>query len=167
MSKTDLTAERLKELLNYDKDTGVFTRIVQRGRQRRLAPGTKAGYQHGVYWRINVYGEIYSAHRLAWFYAHGEWPKQEIDHINGDKSDNRLCNLRDVPKSINMQNKQAAHVGSVSGFLGVSFKKDRSKWLAHIGRDGKRLHIGYFSTPEAAHAAYIEAKRRLHPGCTI
>jgi hypothetical protein len=118
--------------------------------------------------RIKVGGRVYSVHRLAWRLAHGKWPDGEIDHINGDKGDNRLCNLRDVDRSTNQQNAKRAQANNKSsGLLGVSFHGSRNKFRAQITYENRRHHIGYFSTAELAHAAYLKEKRRHHAGCTI
>lgn len=157
-----LTAERLRELLNYDPDTGVFTwRVVKNSAK----PGDKTGYVRGFGYRMmKLDGIAYLAHRLAWLHVHGVWP-EIIDHINGDPADNRLCNLRDVSHQVNMQNKRKPCGGTASGLLGVH--ANFGAWVARIGHNGRAIHIGRFKTKEEAHIAYLEAKRRLHEGCTI
>src|SRR5205085_9675180 len=97
MAKADLTAQRLRELLHYDPQTGSFTR-----RSDGRVLGCKS--KHLGYWIVGVSGGQYYAHRLAWFYTHGRWPEGHIDHINCDKTDNRLENLREVQQRINNQN---------------------------------------------------------------
>lgn len=161
-----ITQARLRELLHYDNETGLFTwRITL---CNRAINGNVAGYKNGRgYWHIGFDGKVYSAHRLAWLYVYGEFPKNDIDHINGDKTDNRIANLRDVETSINCQNRRKARTGNKSGVLGASWHKRFGKWSAKIRVDGKSIHIGYFDTPEEAGRAYLEAKRASHPGCTI
>jgi hypothetical protein len=155
-----LTAARLRELLHYDAATGVFTRKVAVG---RLKAGTTAGWDgKDGYLRITVDQRRYSAHRLVWLYVHGHWPAGEIDHVNGHKQDNRLVNLRDVSRLANSENKRAAHKGSGVGLLGVSAKGVR--FHARIVVAGKYIHLGAFDTAAAAHAKYLDAKRRLHAG---
>jgi hypothetical protein len=106
------------------------------------------------------------AHRLAWFLVTGEWPKNTIDHINGNKSDNRWANLRDVAVQTNSQNERRARRNNRSGFLGV--RKNRvGMYVAAIGIDYGKRHLGSFKTPEEAHAAYIAAKRLHHEGNTL
>jgi HNH endonuclease/AP2 domain len=103
-------------------------------------------------------GRRYLAHRLARFWLRGEWtpPHLEIDHINGNKADNRLCNLRHCKPSQNRMNRGVpAH--NTSGKKGVSFRKERGKWRAEIHISGKKRHLGYFETAELAHAAYYKA----------
>lgn len=155
--------ETLKSLLNYDKSTGVFTWKVGVGRCKR---GDQAGSAHGKgYIRIQVLGNNILAHRLAWMFVYGDFPSDQIDHINGIKSDNRILNLRNVTATTNSQNMHFARVTSKSGLLGV--ESHRGKWRARIRVNGKKVLLGTMNTPQEAHAAYVEAKRRLHPGCSI
>jgi hypothetical protein len=160
-----LIAERLRELLDYDAQTGVFTWKVRTS--IRTAVGMRAGGVGGPgYWMISVDSKRYYGHRLAWLYVFGEWPKDgEIDHINGDRIDNRISNLREVSRSKNNENKREPLPNNKSGYLGV-FRK-RSRWTSRIRVNGKTHSLGGFDTPEAAHAAYLSAKRILHEGCTI
>jgi hypothetical protein len=95
----------------------------------------------------------------------GRWPNGVVDHINGDTSDNQWSNLRDVTHSVNCQNQRRAKRSNASGLLGVSFFDGKPR--ASISVDGRPIHLGTFDTPEAAHQAYVEAKRKLHAGCTI
>lgn len=162
--KVPLTVERLKELLEYNLDTGVFTWKVPRG--RGMGAGSIAGSSNKYNYRqIGVDGKLYLAHRLAWLYVHGKWPDNGLDHINGDNQDNRISNLRDVDHVVNSQNQRKASRNSSSGLLGA-FKKD-SHWISQIQVNGKIVRLGTFLTPEEAHQAYLKAKRELHPGCTI
>lgn len=109
------------------------------------------------------------AHRLAWVHVHGSWPAGDIDHINGDKLDNRIANLRDVTRSVNKENMRSARGDNKVGLLGVHVRRQNTTrpYVASIRVSGKLIHLGAHNTPEAAHAAYLEAKRRLHSGCTI
>ena len=159
------TQSRLKELLHYDQETGVFTWLVNR-RNRQVA-GHVAGClsKASGYISIGVDLKMYQAHRLAWLYVNGVWPKNEIDHIDGIKSNNKISNLRKATRSLNVQNQKKAHANSSSGFLGAH--KYGSKWRAKIGLNGKKIFLGYFATPQEAHSAYITAKRRLHPYGTL
>jgi hypothetical protein len=164
MAESDLTAEQLRELLSYDRETGIFRWNVA---NKRVRIGSDAGHLHpSGYRRIGIYRRVYSAHRLAWLYVHGAFPLGDIDHINGARDDNRIANLRDVPHAVNMQNLRTAPRTNIeSGLLGVSTSLGR--WKAQIRLNGSRMYLGTFSTPEEAHAAYLEAKRLLHLGCTI
>jgi hypothetical protein len=119
------------------------------------------------YVTIKVDAKRYLAHRLAWLYVHGEWPSRHLDHIDGDPSNNRIANLRDVSRSINMQNQLRARGDSLTGLLGVC-KDTRKPWFyARITVHGKQINLGCFRTADAAHEAYLTAKRRLHEGCTL
>jgi hypothetical protein len=163
---SELTAERLRELLNYDPETGMFTQRVAR---RSVQVGHTAGYVSKSlgYRYICVDRVDYLAHRLAWLHVHGEWPADMIDHINGDKADNRIENLRQVNNRLNMQNLRQARRGTASGLLGVS-RHPGDRWTAGIRlADGTRKYLGIFDTPEEAHEVYLTAKRKLHEGCTI
>ena len=152
---TFTTAERLREQLEYSPETGLFSRDG-----REVGSVNKAlGYVS-----TSIDGVTYMAHRLAWLYVHGEWPAI-IDHINGDRTDNRLVNLRSSTSSINNQNRRTASKRSKSGVLGVCW--DRGRWVAHIMTDRKRKNLGRFKTIDEAQTAYLVAKRQLHAGCTI
>lgn len=162
MSTRNLTAERLRELLHYDPETGVFTWNATGGRKRTDKP---AGWVQGGRRFIGVDGVNVAAHRLAWLYVTGKMPLDQIDHINGDPLDNRFANLRDVSDMGNKQNIRKAKKGNLSGFLGVAPNKKR--WLAKITVNREQICLGTYDTPEEAHQVYLEAKRRLHSTCTI
>jgi hypothetical protein len=158
-----LTQSRLKELLSYDASTGVFTWLVN---TRNTIAGNRAGaFRKDGYEYIGVDGQRYLAHRLAWLYVNGSFPEMVIDHINGNQSDNRIINLRDVAHKTNQQNIRSPHKDSSSGCLGVS--RSLKKWRAHLCVDGKFIYLGTFSTKEEAHQAYVVAKRDRHSGCTL
>ena len=97
----------------------------------------------------------------------GAWPEHDVDHINGVRNDNRWSNLREVTRTVNIQNQRIAQTRNVAGLLGVSFEKARNKYKAGIVAGGKYHNLGRFNTAEEAHAAYLKAKRELHEGCTI
>lgn len=162
--KYDLTANELRTLLYYDPEVGVFTRRTsnKRGQNEGDIAG---GIAANGYWVIRLGKHLYQAHRLAWLYVHGQWPLCDIDHRNGHRSDNRITNLRDVSNSENCQNARVPRKHNKSGFLGVHLHGE--KWLACISIEGRSTHLGLFETPEAAHTAYVTAKRRHHEGCTI
>ena len=165
MKKPLLTAMRLRELLSYDPETGVFTRLVKAAQRVRV--GDIAGHKAPTgYWVIKIDNVSYRAHRLAWFYMTEAWPAADIDHIDGNKANNRIANLRDVTRSVNVQNAKRARSSNKSGFLGVS--QHESGFQAAIRTEnGKRHYLGTYQTPELAHAAYLSAKRVMHEGCTI
>lgn len=155
-----ITAARLKALFSYDKETGFFTRkIGVRGESIGEVAGTLGG---DGYWQISIgprgARKIYKAHRLAWLYVYSEWPEKQIDHINGNRSDNRWVNLREATQSQNNAN-AARRSDNTSGFKGVM--RGRKKWRAQITVRGKNLEIGTFESPEAAHAAYVDKARSV------
>ena len=147
----ELTAEKLRELLHYDQETGIFTWKVRTFNQVKVGDAT--GCPDGTgYSKIRVQGRLYKAHRLAWLYMYSNWPKDQIDHINRDRADNRICNLRDVTSKQNGQNRKN-NSNSTSGHPGVCWYKQTSKWVAKIKHNQKRIHLGYFDTLEEAVAA--------------
>lgn len=159
-----LSHQTLCSVLGYDPATGVFTWLVKPN--GRAVKGARAGSAHNKGYRhVRICGRLYLEHVLAVFYVNGDFHVGEIDHINGDRGDNRLCNLRCVDKSINMQNQKRAHSNSLSGLLGAH--KHGNGWRATIKSRGERVNLGTFRTAEEAHAAYIKAKREVHEGCTI
>jgi len=120
----------------------------------------------GGYLQIYIDRRPYLAHRLAWLYVHGEWPGSGyIDHVNGNKLDNRLNNLREATNGQNMQNQVRPHKNNRSGYLGVSRSRDR--YVAQIRKNNKTYHLGVFDTPEDAHARYLHEKQRLHEYGTL
>lgn len=163
--KTKITIERLKEVITYNAETGEFTWLVSLN--GRAKPGDSAGNISVLgYRRIGIDRRCYKASRLAIFYMTGKWPEFDVDHINGDSTDDRYCNLRDVPTVVNLQNQRRAKSNNKStGALGVV--RDGSRFRAQIKAGGKRHELGAFPTIAEASQAYIEAKRKLHPGNTL
>ena len=160
-----LAHERLVHALRYEPDTGLFYwNIAGVGRRNSIGELTN-NVGPGGYVRISLDHRRYQAHRLAWFYVHGAWPVREIDHRNGIRTDNRIANLRDVPKIQNQQNLVRATAVNKIGVLGVTMVGRR--YRASIGHAGKHFHLGLFGTSAEAHAAYVSAKRILHPGSTL
>ena len=148
-----LTADQLRSVLHYDPDTGVFTRLVKWGsRDVGDKPGSVSKYG---YLQIGVCGRTYTAQRLAWLYIHGEWPSGVIDHINRDKLDNRLANLRNVNYSRNAHN-TALSERNITEHRGVYYKPVRKgrpnlkPWEADVSIDRKRKWLGRFATKEEA-----------------
>ena len=167
-ASTPLTAEVLRAHLHYDQDTGVFTRKVATGGRYRTAVGDVAGCANDQgYILISVQSHQYRAHRLAWLYTTGSWPTGEVDHRDGNRTNNRWANLRDVTTQINAQNKRNPMAHNKVGLLGVSWNKKDCAFTARLKVNGRYLSLGYYRTPEAAHEAYLKAKRSLHAGCTI
>jgi len=155
-----LTQERLKEVLSYDSTTGLFIWAVSRG---KLKNGATAGYNRpDGYNHIKLDYKYYYTHRLAWLYVYGEFPENEIDHINQNRSDNRISNLREANRQENKHNQSKPNKNNASGYLGVYWNKIEKKWSAQIAINGKDKRLGVFNTAEEASEAYLKAKRKLH-----
>ena len=153
-SRPPITQERLKELVRYDPETGLFTSIKKRrGCKLGSILGTSIGKAEYLVMHLDY--QLYYAHRLAWFYRTGEWPDPEVDHENGRRTDNRWVNLREATRVQQRQNQ--------GGVLGAYLDKRRGVWCGQIVVNKKRVNLSAFPTAEAAHAAYVEAKARLHP----
>ncbi len=176
--------EVLRQLLDYDPEAGVlrwkerpvgmFQPSSYGGKSVRSAEWSAAkwntrnagrvaftadsgrGYRQGA-----IFGRTHKAHRVIWVLVYGEWPPEEIDHINGDRSDNRLGNLRLATPSQNAWNK-GIYSNNTSGFKGVSWDTGTQKWAANIRVNGRQRRIGVFETAEAAHAAYRDEAANLH-----
>lgn len=156
--------EDLISILNYDSITGVF--YWKKANSKRIKVGDIAGYINPEGYRIiRINGKNHRAHRLAWLIVHRASPICQIDHKNGNRSDNRIDNLRDVSGNINQQNTRKAKVSNSCGFLGVTRKKTCYQTSIYV--DKKRIHLGSFHTAEEAYLTYIKAKRKLHPGNTL
>lgn len=156
------TQEELKSLLNYDDKTGVFTWRKSNG---PVKSGSTAGYVNEKgYILIGIKGKSYRAHRLAWLYFYGEMPSDDIDHINHDKLDNKISNLRVVSNQENHRNVKMS-VANKSGYNGVSFCNNRNKWIARISDGTKYLNLGYFVNKMDAVAARKSKEKELgyHP----
>jgi len=149
------TLARLNELFNLDPDTGVFTWKVNKVPVRA---GDIAGHLHPFgYRKIRIDTKIFFAHRLAYLMYHGELPTgMQIDHINGNRDDNRKCNLRLVTQKQNSENTLLPKSNS-SGFKGVHWHKRLGKWAANIRTNYTKKHLGYFETAEEAYSAYCKA----------
>lgn len=154
----NLTVDRILEKLNYLSDTGEF---VWKRTGKRAGCTRDDGYT-----LIRLDGILYYAHRLVWFIETGEQAKHTIDHINGNKSDNRKDNLRDISIAINSQNRHKPQSNNMSGFLGVQ-RNHQYGWQAKLTLNGKNYCFGTYKTEEEAHQAYLNGKRKLHEGCTI
>lgn len=142
------TIEQLKEALHYAPDTGVFTRLKASTNSVRVGDIAGTLNKKLGYVELSVLGYRTYAHRLAWFYVHGEWPK-EIDHINGDRADNRISNLRPATKKQNCENK-GLHPRNTSGFRGVHQCPKTKMWVARITNHGRGKYLGHFKTPALA-----------------
>lgn len=151
-----ITLERLKELLEYNPDTGVFRWRIKRGKmQPGQIAGTVAMRGHVT---LHLDYRYYGAHRLAWLYMTGKMPKHQIDHKDYNPGNNAFSNLREATNSQNHMNKTSKNS---SGFKGVRLDKRRGKWMSNIKLDGKSRFLGYFDTPEMAYEAYVIAAKSL------
>jgi hypothetical protein len=158
----NLTADALRKLLDYNPETGKFARKTKWGSQNiGDEPGSlsKQGY-----WQIGVFGRTHPAHRLAWLHHYGEWPPHDVDHINRNRLDNRIENLRLTTRSENLHN-SGARASSSSGVKGVALrslrrgKRPNKQWVAHIMVNNKRFHLGNYYTLEEATAARQQAEK--------
>lgn len=152
------TFDRVRELLDYDPNTGVFVWRVQRRGTNGI--GSVAGTPSDGYCQIGIDRRTWKAHILAWLWMTGAWPTHEVDHINGVRDDNRWVNLRDGSNGVNMRNIVAPPKNNTSGFRGVS--RHQGGWQARLQVEGKRLRLGTYPTPEEASAAYWAAKAEYH-----
>ena len=154
-----ITTDEIRAAFDYSPETGEF-RWRKDCKWKRYKAGDIAGSNDGRAWRIN-YGRGYLAHRAAWFYVHGVWPSQYIDHINGNAFDNRLSNLREATPRQNQANKRLSKIPK-SGFIGVYKDACDRTWKARIRIDGKNTYLGSFETAELASEAYLAAHKRFH-----
>jgi hypothetical protein len=149
--------EELDRIFDYNKETGIFTRKVSTARCTKV--GDIAGHINSQgYVIIKYLGEAYKAHRLAWLLTYKDWPLGDIDHIDGNKSNNAIKNLRDVSRSKNSLNTKETS-SNKSGYKGVSLHN--GKWRARIMVEGKQTIIGSYDTPEEASLAYIQYKKNI------
>lgn len=159
MAKADITLARLRELLDYNPATGLFTRRIRRGNNTKAGEVVGSTDKDG-YLTVMLDGVVYRLQRLAWIYVHEVWPDGVVDHRNRVRDDNRIDNLRDVPQGTNMQNQLLPRSKTGTGFLGVT--RNGGRFQARINVKGRPVQIGTFDTPEEASAAYWAAKGRLH-----
>ena len=162
-----LTQNRVKDILNYDPISGIFTwkvNVSSTGRAGNVAgSANKAGYL-----LIRVDKKLYLAHRLAALYREGEFPPALIDHLDMNKSNNSWANLRHATKAENSQNKMKAQSNnSKTGLLGVFWSEQQKMWGAKVNVNRRQHHAGFHSTPELAYEAYVNLKRAIHPFGTL
>jgi hypothetical protein len=164
----NITQEMLRALLHYDEATGALLWVSNMGRCGRIKAGSVAGSLDKTtgYMQLKINGKRYLQHRLAFFMMTSTWPTDEIDHINGNRSDNRWANLRHVSRKINAQNMRKPHSDNTLGIQGVT-KVPSGKFRAELACAGRSKHIGTFNTPDEAHKAYVSRKREMHIGATL
>lgn len=155
-----LHIKELKRVLHYNELNGVFTWLVRRGNKK---PGDIAGYTdiNIGYHMIRYKGVLYLSHRLAWFYMTGEFPTDQIDHINGVRCDNRFINLRESSNQQNNCNKTLTKANT-SGVKGVYWHKSANKWSAEVLKNYKKYYLGLFDNLEDAEKAVINKRNELH-----
>jgi hypothetical protein len=154
-----ITAERLREVLHYDQETGEFRWKVRRH-------GVRLGAVAGCidargYWSIKIDRRTYRASRLAWLYMTGEWPKLLIDHDNNVSSDNSWENLREASDAQNQWNSRKPRTNT-SGAKGVTWRSDAGKWQAQICVNYRHVYLGLFDDISEAAAAYVAASEKYH-----
>lgn len=155
-----ITLERLREVMDYEPKTGIA--------KWKLLPKAKVRNDHIMgshdskgYLQVMIDRKRYKVHRLIFFYMTGQWPKDQIDHINRNKSDNRWLNLREANNSQNQINRYVQK-NNYSGIKGVRYREDtKNPWEARITKNKKLIRLGFFSTAEEASLAYKEAANKL------
>lgn len=161
MSKLDFLCQEVAELLDYDAETGNF-HWKDSDCNRAILRGKKAGYvKNDGYYYIMFQRKKLLAHRIAWFKVFGRSPSGQIDHINMNRADNRLCNLREASHADNVRNRPAQS-NNTSGFKGVTFHKQTRKYHASISLNNRKLSLGYFDTGLEASQAYQTAAKEHH-----
>ena len=150
--------EILESLLDYNADSGEikWTYANSKNTNKGKVAGTKLSNK---YIRIFIYGKLYQAHRLAWYMYYGKEPEYGLDHIDGNKHNNAIDNLRDIPQSGNAKNSSLSKANS-SGFTGVTFMRRSKKWRSRIMVDGSDIHLGFYDDKQKAISARVRANRK-------
>lgn len=162
-----MTIEQVQEKFYADASGKLFYK-VDSGIWGRIKAGTVAGgIRPDGYLEVRLKQRLFLVHHVIWALNHGAWPQGLMDHINGNRTDNRIQNLRDVCDRVNAENKHAHQSNNKLRLLGVTYRRNRNTYTAKINVCGKCHYLGEFKLPEQAHKAYLAAKRRLHEGCTI
>ena len=157
-----ITQEELKKQLYYNSETGIFTRLISNHHSVKI--GDKAGCLDNGYLRIVVNNKQYYAHRLAWLYIYGEfnqYPQFVIDHIDGNKLNNKISNLRKITNQQNVLN-QKLRKNNTSGVKGISWHSRDKCWIARLMINGVAKHLGQFKDLELAELVVIEARKKYH-----
>jgi hypothetical protein len=169
-AESKISQEYLKSILDYDPETGIFTwkhrprehfktEPVWKSWNTRYSGAVAGGRNGGEYIIISINRRSFLAHRLSWLYMIGEFPQDQIDHINGVRDDNRIVNLRSVTNSENHRNQKKPKSNS-SGVTGICWHKRKNKWHAYIRTDDKRIHLGYFDNIFEAACARKSAENK-------
>ncbi len=168
MTVQAISAAQARAVFDYDHVTGVISRRCRGSNSAELGAILHRDNGDG-YGRVTLLGRRVYLHRLAWLLHYGQWPEGQVDHIDGDRSNNSICNLRDVDHTANAQNIHVAN--SNTGLLGVSYDKGRRKFAARIsvGPRGaaRTIFLGRYDDAETAHQAYLRAKSKYHPAASI
>ncbi len=167
--KQQPTIDELKAIMEYENESGrLLWKVSRNSRGGKVIPGDQVGSLTKTgYFETAISGYRTYVHRIAWALHHGAWPKKHIDHIDGNKLNNSITNLRDCVQRVNVENQRKIRTDNTSGFTGVMWRTDKKRWCAVIQVNGKRMRKGGFDTPEQAHQAYLQAKRLLHEGNTL
>jgi hypothetical protein len=160
--KEPVSVERLAEVFRYDPGTGELRWNMHRS--QRFKPGDLAGARTAAGYReVMIDRSHCKVHRVAWALTYGEWPQWPVDHIDGNRSNNAICNLREITESGNSHNVHVPRAHNKTGYLGVWQVAKNQRFVAEIRSNGVKHHIGYFDTAEEAHAAYLKKKKELRP----
>lgn len=154
-----ITKEHVLEVLRFEPETGQFFWKVRTGRS--VAESEAGCVRNNGYRSVDIGGQRYLCHRLVWLVTHGSMPVNSIDHIDGNRTNNRPMNLRDVPHRLNIHNQQKERPNNTTGYKGVTWSKSARKFAAQIMMNRKHVHLGYFDDPEIASEAYWKAKEKL------
>ena len=154
-----LNQEELKRILNYNDTTGVFTWKISPKYDVKI--GDVAGNYHNGYYRVTIKRKKYLTHRLAWLYVYGEFPKGDLDHIDNDRGNSRINNLRIADRVTNGYNRKKP-INNKSGIKGVHWSKIDKKWIVKIGVNKQKLYIGLFEDLELAELVAQEARAKYH-----
>lgn len=161
-----MTYDKLISLLNYNPDTGMFYWVAKRrGASKKKPAGTKT---KSGYIQIMIDNKSYLAHRLAWLHETKSMPKNEIDHIDCNKLNNKIDNLRQVDAVyINQHNRKLPNKNNKAGLIGAFYSESLGKWFSRISVNNKKKWLGTFDNAIDAHNAYIKAKKQMHPANTL
>lgn len=162
-----ITSERLRQALNLDLENNRLFWLPKVDLGNHMAGKYAGTIDRKGYRRVQIDKRLYREHQLIWLWHKGALPVGQIDHIDGNKLNNSIANLREVSPSINNQNRRSASKRSKSGYLGVHWHKKNSVWVAKIGVGYEKKYLGCFESAEQAYQAYVAAKRELHLGNTL